>query len=258
MTDSMTPPPLPVVSNTAASPWRVWHFVVAFVAGFVASIVGLILGLVVVGGLDDLRAEEIPADAVLAFSVPAQNIGSLIAVLAIAKLLKVGVQSSLGFDVRPADGLFILVGALVSLIVGVMISPIADALGADEDPQSTGELIQDVSPGFPLMVTFFSIVVVVPMIEELMYRGVLQRAIGNYLGRVNTILATGIIFGVVHILGLTNPTFANVVVVIVPLSLLGILLSWIADRDGRLGRAIAMHTGINALAFIATQVDLPI
>lgn len=226
--------------------------------GVLASIVGLIVGLVVVGGFDELLDQEIPADAVLAFSVPAQNIGNLLAILAIAKFLKVGVQSSLGFDVRPTDGLFIFVGALVSVAVGLIFSPLAELLGADDDPQSTAELIQDVSPGLPLMVTFFSIVVFVPIVEELLFRGVLQRAIGNRLGRVNTILATGILFGLVHIVGLANPTFANVVVVILPLSLLGILLSWLADRDGRIGRTIAMHTGINALAFIATQIELPI
>lgn len=236
-----------------------WHFIVSFLAGVLTSVAGLFVGLIVVGGVEELGAGELPPDALLAFSVPAQIIGNMLAIFVIATvLLKVSVQTTLGFDVRPMDGLFILVGAGVSLALGYMLVPIAEFLGADEDPQSTAELLAGVSPGLALMVTFFAIVVFVPMVEELLFRGILQRAIGNYLGRINTILVTGIVFGLVHILGLTNLTFANVLVVIVPLSLLGILLSWVADRDGRIGRAIAIHTGINALAFIATQLDLPV
>lgn len=257
--DEILPPPLPVASAELKSPWRIWHFIAAYIVGFFTSVAGLVVGLIVAGGFEGLvKDAELPADALLAFSVPAQLIGNVLALVGIGIAFKIALQSSLGFVVRPKDGWFIPFGAAVSIIIGMLFTPLADALGADADPQSTAELITSVSPGLALMVTFFSIVVFVPMVEEVLFRGVLQRAIGNYLGRVSTILVTGVVFGVSHVLGLANPTFANVIVVIVPLVLLGILLSWIADHDGRLGRAIAMHTGINALAFIATQMELPI
>ena len=258
MYPTTTPPPLPAAVAGKTSPWRVWHFVVVFLGGAIMSIVGLALGLLVGGGIEEVAAGDIYPDAVLAFSVPAQIIGNVMVLFAIAKVLQISVHRTLGFEVHPMDGLFIFVGAAISLLLGYMLLPLAEIVGADDEPQATTELLSEVSLGIPITVAFFSIVVFVPMVEELLFRGILQRAVGNYLNRVSTILVTGIVFGVVHLVGLPNPSFGNVIVIIVPLSLLGILLSWIADRDGRIGRTIALHTGINALAFIAIQLDLPI
>jgi len=222
------------------------------------SIVGLALGLLVVGGIEGLAAGDISSDAVLAFSTPAQIVGNVLVLFMIAKVLQISVHRTLGFEVRPMDGLFIFVGAAISLLLGYILSPLAEIVGADDDPQALTELLSEVSLGIPITVAFFSVVVFVPMVEELLFRGILQRAVGNHLNRVSTILVTGIVFGVIHLVGLTNPSFGNVIVVIVPLSLIGILLSWVADRDGRIGRTIALHTGINALVFIVILLDLSI
>ena len=73
-----------------------WHFIVSFLAGVLTSVAGLFVGLIVVGGVEELGAGELPPDALLAFSVPAQIIGNMLAIFVIATvLLKVSVHKQL-------------------------------------------------------------------------------------------------------------------------------------------------------------------
>ena len=82
------------------------------------------------------------------------------------------------------------------------------------------------------------IVVVVfgaPVVEELFFRGLALRAFERRLGRWVGLVVSSLVFGLVHFQPLQFPA----------LVMFGLIAGWLAQRDGRLGRAIWAHVGFN-------------
>jgi|GEM_PF-2725830 len=91
-------------------------------------------------------------------------------------------------------------------------------------------------------VIFFVImaVVVAPIWEEVVFRGILYPLFRGMRDRVFAVLVTGILFGLVHAHG---PAF-------VPLTFLGCVLAWFYERTGKLGYCIGLHASFNAATAI--------
>jgi membrane protease YdiL (CAAX protease family) len=91
-------------------------------------------------------------------------------------------------------------------------------------------------------------VVLAPVTEELMFRGVLLRAL-EPRGKRFALVVSALVFSVVHVLGLdVDMLWQSAVVVLPPIFLLGLVLGWLTQRSGRLGPAIFLHSGWNLLA----------
>lgn len=244
------PPPLPASAQT---PWRVWHFAVAWLGGLVGSILGLPFTNISFSG--DPTASLTGTDT-LAILLPAQLLGHIAAVAILVLVLKLPFEKGVGFDVRPRDGWFILAGAALSILVSLAVAPLANLLGATEDPQGLGGLIDSLGSGAPVFVAFLAIVVVTPMVEETLFRGILQRAIGRRLRSRPTIMVTAGIFSLAHVAGVPADNFwADATVTVASILVIGVVLSWLVERDQRLGRAIAVHTGFNLVSFVVLLVS---
>lgn len=245
------PPPLPPAVQTR---WRLWHFAVAWLGGLFGSIVGLPFTEFSLNGATDPSLQLTGTDT-LAILLPAQLLGNIAVLAILVKVLKLPFERGLGFDLRPRDGWFVLVGVALSFAVTLAVTPLADALDATEDPQGMGALMETLDPGLAVFVSFLAIVVVTPMVEEVLFRGILQRALRRWLSRWPTIVLTAIVFALFHVLGVASDNFvADATVTVVSILGVGLLLSWLVERDHRLGRAIAVHTGFNLVAFIALFV----
>lgn len=84
-------------------------------------------------------------------------------------------------------------------------------------------------------------VVGAPILEEVIYRGFVQRAVAGLIGKGWwSVLITSTIFAAMHWSAV--PPHA-----LVPLWVLGVALGVAAERTGRLGPAIVMHAAFNAL-----------
>jgi hypothetical protein len=91
-------------------------------------------------------------------------------------------------------------------------------------------------------------VVLGPFTEELMYRGVLLKALQTR-GKFFALIVSSLVFAAVHLTGLdTSRILASAAVFLPPLFLLGVILAWITQRTGRLGPAIFLHSGWNLLS----------
>lgn len=90
----------------------------------------------------------------------------------------------------------------------------------------------------------FGMVVLAPLIEEAMFRGVLQSAYARW-GQAAAIAFPAILFALFHM----DPIQT---LFIVPLAL---ALSWVAWRSGSLWAAVAMHAGNNLLAGVLVLLD---
>jgi len=97
-------------------------------------------------------------------------------------------------------------------------------------------------PGLALLGVF--LVVGAPLVEELFFRGMLQRALGRRFGPVWAVAVSSLIFGLTHY----QP------VQLLGLVAFGVVLGTMALRTGRLGLGIVTHGAFNATTVILLAV----
>jgi uncharacterized protein len=85
-----------------------------------------------------------------------------------------------------------------------------------------------------------------PIIEELFFRGLLQRSLQHGLGTVPAIVVQGLLFGAVHLLAIA--TWQQNVVIVVSLTTFGIISGFVAQLSKRLVPSIWMHAWFNVFA----------
>lgn len=90
---------------------------------------------------------------------------------------------------------------------------------------------------FKVITWFFYIIVVIPLIEEIYFRGFLQNFIQKIFKRYNLdIIFTALIFSLFHIFSLSNVIFAFIV---------GLFLSWQRKENNSINISIWIHGIIN-------------
>lgn len=135
-------------------------------------------------------------------------------------------------DVLPGLGYGILAQAV---LVPAIYAPIL-LLRDDLDVSAEARDLVDKADGFGVVLLVLVVVVGAPLVEEVFFRGLAQRTIVRRLGHWPGIVATSLLFGLVHFQPLQFPALVA----------FGLVAGWLAQRDGRLGRAIWAHVGFNA------------
>jgi membrane protease YdiL (CAAX protease family)/ABC-type transport system involved in multi-copper enzyme maturation permease subunit len=101
----------------------------------------------------------------------------------------------------------------------------------------------------PLAVKLIALAIVPAVCEEIFFRGLLFTAWRRSLGAWPTILLTGLVFGLFHILVRDSVVLER----FIPTALLGILLGGIRERTGSLWPGMLMHVLNNATVLIFGQ-----
>jgi membrane protease YdiL (CAAX protease family) len=99
--------------------------------------------------------------------------------------------------------------------------------------------------GLQVTVLFLFLAVGAPLVEELFFRGLVQRAVARRFGRVAAIGASAVLFGLAHFELLQLPA----------LILFGVVLAVLADRTGRLGPGIVAHAAFNAVTVLTLTLN---
>ena len=86
----------------------------------------------------------------------------------------------------------------------------------------------------------FTAIVLAPLFEEALFRGVLLPVVGSRWGGGAAVLISAAVFALAH-LSLSE---------LVPLFVLGLGLGWLRWRSGRLGSSVLMHALWNSLTFL--------
>jgi membrane protease YdiL (CAAX protease family) len=130
-----------------------------------------------------------------------------------------------------------------------MFLPLSDLLFPDGRPQQeVAEVLANADTTFLRVALVSAAVVLGPITEELMYRGVLLKAL-QARGRTFALIVSSVVFAAVHLTGVdTTQLLASAAVFLPPLFLLGLILAWITQRTARLGPAIFLHSGWNLLS----------
>ena len=138
----------------------------------------------------------------------------------------------------------IMSGALISIVPAIIVSLLSSWFPATESENLA--LIRDIfsaqSYGFLQYFLIFNIIVVSPIIEEVIFRGVLWSFLKRYINEKNVFIATSLIFAAVHI------DFLHVVGLL-PASF---LVGWFRYRTGDIKASLLCHMSNNLVACLLT------
>lgn len=157
--------------------------------------------------------------------------------------------STVGLTIERGDFFYIALGLVLQVALAVVFLPLNELLFPDGRPQQdVAEVIASADTLFLQVSLVLAAVVFAPVAEELMYRGVLLRALENK-GKRWAIVASSALFAILHMTGLdTDQFWLSAAVLLPPLFILGIVLAWLTLKTGRIGPAIFLHSGWNLLS----------
>lgn len=240
MTAPWPPPALP------AAPRRI-GVAAAFVAWLTATIVGTTLGgaALLALGFDGDAPGPVPTRFVVvsAAALWAANVTALIVVS--RRLGTASMVRDYAWRFRPADAWGIPLGvASQFLLVNLVMLPLRllfPGTFAVEQVEKRARDLYDAATGVWLVALVVVVVFGAPIVEELLYRGLIQGALVARLGaRIGVIVAAGW-FAVAHLAPTETPG----------LFAFALVLGWCRLRTGRLGLSVVTHVAFNAAGLLA-------
>ena len=172
--------------------------------------------------------------------LPAQQLTIFLAVVFVSRVKGRGsLAADFGFRLQPADLRALAIGAALEIGLAIAVLPLL-SLTRDAEPQ---QLLRDLnqSRGTPPVVLFaLGAVVAAPVVEELLFRGLLLRALLRRFEPVGAVLISAVVFALIHYVG--DP---STLPFLPALAGLGAVLGVIALRTNSLSRPILIHAGFN-------------
>jgi membrane protease YdiL (CAAX protease family) len=223
--------------------WSVYDFILIWLGGLVGTGIFLALGL--------LTASD---DGITILSLGGQYVGSLGVFWILTRHKDV---REIGLTLQRGDFRYIALGLVMQVAVALISLPLINLLFPEGRPQQqVADVIANADSLFVQVALVTAAVVVGPVTEELMYRGVLLKGLAAR-GKTFALIVSSLVFALVHLSGLDmDRLLASAAVFLPPLFLLGLVLAWITQRTGRLGPAIFLHSGWNLLS--ASVLLLPV
>lgn len=230
-------------------------WVLVFVGGWLLSqVVGAVTYLavgpafVVRGTASGVRAAEVLDDSALAITAGAPLIALALLQLPVWAVQLAAVATAttarsrswrddLGLRVRAIDGLVgAVAGVGTQLLIGVLYRMVdIDADGPAQQLTSKGRGVV----GLVGMLVLLALCA--PVVEELLFRGVLQGGLASRLPRPLAVVIAAAVFALVHYQPVQFPG----------LLVAGLVFGSLAMRSGRLGPAVVAHITFNATTVIA-------
>lgn len=236
----MPPAPLDVrMAEIRDDPGRTWGPRDAGLAVLAVPVVLLLVGTL-------LAAVGLPIEAAATGSSAAVA-GAAVLVGRRAAAQSGGWERALGLD-APAwsdVGRIVRWTVAVLLIRTVVVALLVQAVPALSDAEGNTEVLEDLSPA-GLLVFAVLAVAVAPVLEELLFRGLVLRGLMLRMGFWPAAAVSSLVFGLLHATGAD----ASGLLVVASTAGLGLALCLLTRRTGRLGPAIGVHALHNAVAVL--------
>lgn len=205
------------------------------------TIVGVYIGAnIILGTILAVFANIIGGDIMISTIIAQVLVYAVTIPIAIWLLRKRGMKKPiLSFSFRSTDPLTIIWGFLLIFIMGVVIEPLIDIFPA-EYLNEVNKIITE-SGGIGMLM----VVVMAPVLEEILFRGLIQNSASREYGPVRGILIASAIFGIIHLVPqqVINAFFC------------GIILGYIYYRTKSLIPVIAIHLLNNGVAYISARMS---
>ena len=221
--------------------WGLPDALIAWVVGIVASVIAAAPFLGAGGTIPHDR--EVVATLVLLVVQNAAIVGTLALVANYKGLGSLRRDFGLGFE--RADLAWVLAGVGLAVVAGVLVLPITELAGLKDSSQEVVKTFEQSAGVAEKIGVALGVVLVAPLAEELLFRGVLLRSLLRRTSPTVAVNATAVVFALVHVLGDLGTGYY-----VPAFLLLGIVSGWRAVSTGRIGQSVCLHAGFNLLAAI--------
>ncbi|HYU56558.1 MAG TPA: type II CAAX endopeptidase family protein [Actinomycetota bacterium] len=238
--------------DASAAATRVrWGIPDAALAWFLGLLAATVAGGVA-AGIIDVPSDELADHLGYLLVVIAAQGAATIAFLALVARRKGrgSLARDFGLVVRLRDVGWVGVGSLLELAAVIALQPIVEVYGREEDQGVVDQLKDARGVGLALFVV--AVLVLAPVAEELLFRGVLLRALLRRTSPGWAMFVSAAVFALVHPLG--DPEIGSVIAVPAVLTL-GLVSGYQAIRTGNLSRSICLHAGFNLLTVLVVLTD---
>lgn len=177
----------------------------------------------------------------LAAGLLAQNAAIVLGLAFVSRAKGLGsLQRDFGLVVRARDWPWLAAGVLVQVVAFGLVQ-ILDAVAGGLGEQAAADTVKRTT-GPEVLVVVIGVALVAPVVEELLFRGLLLRALLRRTTPVWAVVVSSAAFAVVHLL---DP---NTATLMTPLLLLAVVSGIRAVRSGELSQSILLHAGFNLLS----------
>lgn len=142
-----------------------------------------------------------------------------------------------------STGLGLVLGVAVTVTVFI-VNAVVIGLFGDSTPVEQSLLPSPSDSPATILILAFMVIVVAPVTEEIMFRGVFFGALRRHVGVHLAALLSAVVFAVVHVEVIASQPFG-----LVGLTVAGLLLAYAFHLTNSLRVAIVMHAVYNAVAF---------
>jgi membrane protease YdiL (CAAX protease family) len=213
--------------------WGIGDFVWIYFAGIVASVVGVSVGFALTGDTSDHTGALTTALSTLA------QFGTWFGCCVyVARTKGFGVRHDFGLTVQIRDWWAPFAGIGLFLVGSAIIEPLVRIVNEHQ------AVVDDLDKASGAKLAVFAIVaaLVAPVCEELLFRGLLLRALRRRMSPTAAVIVQALAFALAH--PMLSPTLGDFAVV-PALFLLGAVSGIVATRKGDLSASIMMHIGFN-------------
>ncbi|MGB0579942.1 MAG: lysostaphin resistance A-like protein [Limisphaerales bacterium] len=231
------------MSEPKAHPWTFENLLVMFVAFFGCLLLGAAVQELFISKA--MAATPDGKFVVMVIHVLFFNVGGIICIGLLLTLERRGWSESFGLNRSPLKALgtglgFALIATPVVMILQAVIARLITKPGAAPEVQQIVRTIEQTTSIDQLFFYAFLAIMLAPVIEELLFRGILYRSI-KAAGHPHIALwGTSLTFGVIHASQLA----------IIPLTVLALLLAKLYDRTENILAPILAHATFNAVNFL--------
>jgi membrane protease YdiL (CAAX protease family) len=208
-------------------PWGISHAVLAVAAGFAGTLVA-----------QGLAGPELTASELWRYAIPAQAIASILIVAALASGNPLR-RETLGLRFEPDDLAGIPIGIALLLGGSLLLVPISWLFFEGDAPAQEVVDLAERATGVDIAVVLLAVGLLGPFAEELVFRGVLLRALIARRGPTFGIYVSATVFALIH---LTDPQAWFLLPVFF---VMGIVFARQVVSTGRLARALLGHAAFN-------------
>jgi len=252
----MSPPPGPTSSGggaTAGPPVGI-GLSAAAIAVYLATqlVLQLVAGLVLLGTglLDPVLLDPSEGGTALLVLVVASQVAGLLAALLLLRRRGMRLPPIVG-PVRPVVrhvGIGVGLGIVALLGSTLLVSLLVTLTGSEATPEQVlTEGIADTP--VQLLLAVIAAVVMAPLAEELLFRGLLHRGLRQRMRAVPATLLSSVLFAVVHV-----DVAASQPLALVGLTFVGVVLALAHERTGCLVVPVVIHATHNAITILAVVV----
>lgn len=225
--------------NNTETPFRITDFLLAFVV-YAIAVAGM---AVAIGGA---RLAEGP----FTLGLPIQAVAYVLGLL-VVKIRRRAPGSAFGFPIKLREAWGLLMGLPMMVAITLIMIPITNSL--ENDDNVVTESLLNVDGALETVMAILGVMFLIPLCEELIFRGVLQPAIRRRTGPITSIVLTALIFGLVHAFNIdpaADQLLLQLIATVGGIFLLALLLGWAREKTGGIGLPFFLHAGWNGLLLI--------